>query len=138
MRSGNLTVQGKGGLHSDEKTFDAEGLKHDFGHLFSVFRSVHRWLGQNEPVLLWLTPKVGVNGLVPELLDAIPVFDEAAFENLTEGVGLLVIPGFLPNIVVQVRVVELVFLNALQSNRSGVSTSQLTFDSLVAMALGMM
>ena len=101
--STDLTVQCKGSLHSDEQAFDSECLEHDFRHLLSVLRRVHGWFCEDEPVFLGLAPEVGVDRLVPELLDAFPVFDLASSEEVADLMCLLVCHGFIADVVVHLH-----------------------------------
>ena len=95
--------------------------------MLSVLGGVKGWFGENEPVLLWLTPQVRVDRLVPELLNAVPVLDQTTLEDLAESVGLLVSPGLLSNVVVEIWVVKLVSLEVLQEQRSVIEVENLPF-----------
>lgn len=68
-----LSEQCKCRLDTDEKALDVKCLEHNLCDLLTVFGRVHRGFGQDEPVLLWLAPEVGVDRFVPVALDALPV-----------------------------------------------------------------
>lgn len=101
-------------MHSDEQALDAKGLKHNFRHLFTVLWRVERWLGEDEPVFLGLTPEVRVNGLVPKLFDTFPVLDLSTLEQIANLMCLLLAfnHGFLAYVIVHLIIFKLsVFLN---------------------------
>jgi len=108
----DLRVQGQSRLDADKKSLDVECLKHDLRHLLSILWSVHGWLCQDESVFLRVTPQVGVDGLVPELLDTVPVCDLAALEQEADIVSLFLALRLLANVEVELRVVEQIFLES--------------------------
>lgn len=116
LRTADLTEQCESCLNTDEKPLNSESLEHDFCDLLSVLRWVHGWLRENEPVLLWLAPQIGIHGLVPELLDSLPVLDLARLENVAKLVSFRVLDSFVTDEEVQLRVVQLArwFLNNTQ------------------------
>lgn len=54
----DLSVKGKRCLHTNEKTLDVEGLKHDLGNLLTILGSVHGGFSQNKPVLFGFATQV--------------------------------------------------------------------------------
>ena len=102
----NLTVQCQSSLFSNEKTFHAKCLKHDFSHLFSVFRRVHWWLRQDKPMFFRLASEVWIYRFVPELFNTFPIFNHTSFEQITNLMCLLMSHGFLSNIVVHFKWLE--------------------------------
>ena len=61
-------------------------------------------------MLLRVTAQVGVNGLVPELLDSIPILDLSTLQEEAHIVRLLLRLRLLSDVEVQLRVAKLVFL----------------------------
>ena len=103
----NLGVKGKCRLHTNEQALHVKGLKHDFGHLFSVFRSIHWRLSKNEFVLTWFTSDVLIDRFVPEFLNTFPIIDLTMFQQSSDIMSRLFGYSIVPNIEVQVRVLEL-------------------------------
>lgn len=57
----DLCVESQRSLHTNEETLYVESLEHDLSDLFTVFRSVHRWLSKDEAVVLGLALQVVMN-----------------------------------------------------------------------------
>lgn len=98
--SGDLRVKREDGLHTNKESFYAEGLEHDFGDLLPILWRVEWRLGEDEPVLLRFASQIGVNGFVPELLDALPVFNLPTSKKIANLMGFLVSHGLFSDVVV--------------------------------------
>ena len=61
-------------------------------------------------MLLWVTTQIRVDGLVPELFDAIPVLDLFALQNLAKLVRWFIL-SLISDKEVQLRVAKRIFLS---------------------------
>ena len=103
----NLGIEGKCCLHTNEQALYVESLKHDFGHLFSIFRGIHWWLSKNKFVLTWFTSDVLIDRFVPEFLNSFPIIDLTMLQQSSNIVSRLFGYSIISNVEIQVRVLEL-------------------------------
>lgn len=96
--SSQLRKQSERSLNTNEQTLHVKRLEHDFRDLFSVFRRVHRWLSENEPVLLGFTTQIGVDRLVPVALDAFPIRNLAVPQNVADFMRLTARQSFIADV----------------------------------------
>ena len=61
-------------------------------------------------MLFWVTAQIRMNGLVPELFNAIPIGDLSTLEEEADIVALLFALSFLTDVEVEFGVAEVVFL----------------------------
>ena len=117
VRSCNLRIQGECGLHTDEKSLHIESLEHDLSHLLSVLWRVHGWLRQDEAMIVWLTPDILVDRLVPELLNSVPITDLTCLEQVSQVMGSSLLLSFLTNEVVHLIGREVVLIDTRHLHR---------------------
>jgi hypothetical protein len=101
--------------------------------LLSVLWRIKRRLGEYKSMLFWLASQIRVNRLMPELLNAFPVFDLTSTEEIADLMCLLCCHSFLSDVIVQLIGLELrVFLQIDRLFMIG----ELTLLRLVAIVLG--
>ncbi len=67
------SVQRKHGLDGNVKGGDGEGFEHNLSHALTIGLGVKRGLSEKDGVLGGVDSKLGVEGMVPDLLHIIPV-----------------------------------------------------------------
>ena len=72
-RGASRGVEGENSLIGEVGGRDGERLEHDLGHLLAVGLWVKGGLGQEDGMLLRGQPELVVEGVVPKLLDVVPV-----------------------------------------------------------------
>ena len=104
--------------------------------MLPVFWRVEWWLSKDEPVLLWLTSQIGINGFVPELLDTFPVFNLPTSEKIADLMGFLVRHGLISDVVIHLITFKFgVFLKKVNNYDILI---RLTLFKLVAIVEGIM
>ena len=93
-------------MHADKETLHVKSLEHDFRDLLSVFWRVHGRFSKNEPMLLGLATKVGVDRLVPVSLDAFPVRNLPVSQDIADLVGLAARERLVADVIIHLLVEE--------------------------------
>ena len=106
----HLSVESKCGLHTNKESLDIKRLKHDLGHLLSVFRGVHWWFSQNKFMFAWFATDERVDRFMPKLFNSFPVVDLTMSEQSSHVMSWLFSHSIVADIKVQVRVMKLTIL----------------------------
>ena len=101
-----VRIQRQHRLDTNVQSLDVEGLEHDFGHAFSVFRGVHWRLSQHENMVFGIHAKVVEDGSVPKLLHQLPILDLACRDRVDELVGRRMLESFISDVEIQVIVLH--------------------------------
>mmetsp|Transcript_22493 Transcript_22493/g.40601 ORF Transcript_22493/g.40601 Transcript_22493/m.40601 type:complete len:212 (+) Transcript_22493:684-1319(+) len=76
------SIQGENGLDRHVHGWDREGFEHDLCHAFAICLGVHGRLGEEHWVFLWQAAELIVEGMVPNLLHAVPIFNYVAMDGV--------------------------------------------------------
>merc|ERR1712183_828946 len=79
------SIEGEDSLDGDIHGGHVEGFKHDLSHLLTVSLGVEGSLSQQDGLFLRGNTEFIVEGVVPDLLHAIPVGDDSMLNRVLEG-----------------------------------------------------
>merc|ERR1711993_94056 len=92
------SIEGKYGLDGNVHGGHVEGLEHDLSHLFTVSLGVEGSLSEEDGLFLGGNTEFIVEGVMPDLLDIIPVGDDTVFNGVFQGKDTPLGLSFISNI----------------------------------------